>query len=530
MAATTGGFWTYDEMIRDIETHFTGKNVMLVIDCCYAGSVEHALTAYGPLRCTYVVLASQQADQVARGQWTVTMALNSVLHGAEAADRNGDGAISVAEIVSYTTDAVAMVKQDRMAIRLFGSLDTSEQFLKCDINGNPVACEKGVWAPRYAWAGVRNSSDNNELAPASVMFRHRDRVWLRGGKWTGQESCTVQEDEGSKILFFCENDQQNHIEAKELVYKYAFRNEGELGPGQQAYVKWEGGPVDASDQPPFLLPNWYPCSVIAVDGTAAEGDEIADADFALSLLSSLPGVDMQDPQTAALLDDMPKSTANLSVEVVDAESSRRWRMDTLATDLLPSDYFTPNSEVEDILSTEHCLQALKQAGVTLESEFRPGTRVICGPMPRWRSDPQVPHPGVVFDLTGKMTASSLAQLCNSAQNQYMHDSRGPSYCVSWDDAHQYSIVGSHLLKDSTGFLPEQWRTVPAAPVHASGGAAAVTFKKGDTVWLKGGPWTGKPNGWRGEVQRDVGDKVIFLCEDGEVYRESKARVCNYNIK
>lgn len=39
-ALSQDAYWTYAELVRDIERDFAGSNVMLVMDCCYAGSFE----------------------------------------------------------------------------------------------------------------------------------------------------------------------------------------------------------------------------------------------------------------------------------------------------------------------------------------------------------------------------------------------------------------------------------------------------------------------------------------------------------
>ena len=64
------------------------------------------------------------------------------------------------------------------------------------------------------------------------------------------------------------------------------------------------------------------------------------------------------------------------------------------------------------------------------------------------------------------------------------------------------------------------------------GAASVTFKPGDTVWVQAGRWKdeSKEGGWRGEVISDAGPKVDFLCEDGKRYTGIwKRKVCRYEV-
>lgn len=539
--ATSGAFWPYEELIRDIEQHFKGTNVMLVIDCCFAGSIQQALRTLAPLRCIYLAMASQQADQIARGHWTVTMAINSVLHGAAVADKDQDGSISVAEIVSFTADAVAMVKQDRMSVTLHGPLDTSQKFLNCDLNGQPVLTEKGVWAPLSSWCGIR-SSGTRPSDPTSVKLRHGDAVWLSGGVWEGNERCIVMEDEGSKILFQSE-DGNTHIESKTLITKCKFKG-NELAVGSVAFAKWEGATANNQGDlaSSWVLPNWYPCVVKALNGQAGVTVEL-----------KFPPDIVADPV------------------VLDATMGH----------LLPADYFRPSKEAEEIVAFEECLQALSQAGVSLGQQFQPGTRVVVAAAPRWSGDPEREHRGVVCSLeTGKLTRTALAQLCNSTRNRRLHDSEHESLCVSWDDEYQYSIVSVHLIEDAThwtraaptvqelteerkaslwGMFCRQTRqeqqatwqgltdiereflhnavnlfnkTQQATQQSAAQNDApyaSIVFKKGDIIWLKGGPWTtaDKPDGWRGVVQADAGQKVVFVCEDGQLYRESKSRVCRH---
>ena len=67
---------------------------------------------------------------------------------------------------------------------------------------------------------------------------------------------------------------------------------------------------------------------------------------------------------------------------------------------------------------------------------------------------------------------------------------------------------------------------PALEPEPLGEYQDATFCKGDVVYLKGGPYTGREEGWPCDVIEDLGDLLVVVShDDHRRYREAKTLVC-----
>ncbi len=102
---------------------FRGAAVMLTADCCYSGALDAEVMSR--LSAPAAVLASSDASEQSTGAWTFTDCLLDGIRGAAAADRNGDAAVTFADVAAHAEARLAYLDQQRSTAVTRGGFATS---------------------------------------------------------------------------------------------------------------------------------------------------------------------------------------------------------------------------------------------------------------------------------------------------------------------------------------------------------------------------------------------------------------------
>lgn len=108
---TTG--FSVDEVAALLRERFKGRRVMLLADCCYSGGLARAAAALGRAGFESVSLTSASSSNASTGNWTFTQTVIDSLRGDAIADRDGDGAVTLAELAAEVADAMRFRERQR---------------------------------------------------------------------------------------------------------------------------------------------------------------------------------------------------------------------------------------------------------------------------------------------------------------------------------------------------------------------------------------------------------------------------------
>lgn len=88
------------------ERRFRGKRVVLLADCCHSGGLAETARALGKAGIEAVALTSADASNVSTGNWTFTQTVLDALAGRPLCDRDGDGAVTLAELAEEARESL----------------------------------------------------------------------------------------------------------------------------------------------------------------------------------------------------------------------------------------------------------------------------------------------------------------------------------------------------------------------------------------------------------------------------------------
>jgi hypothetical protein len=110
--------WGLPEIAATLGRDFRGAAVLLTADCCYSGALSAEVM--DRLTVPAAVLASSDASEQSTGAWTFTDCLLDGVRGAAAADRNGDGRVTLADVASHAEGRLAYLDQQRSTVATRG--------------------------------------------------------------------------------------------------------------------------------------------------------------------------------------------------------------------------------------------------------------------------------------------------------------------------------------------------------------------------------------------------------------------------
>lgn len=102
--------WLMDSVPATIERHFRGSRAMLIIDCCYSGSLADAVAKHAK-RVAYACLASSLASESSTGNWTFTEGLLYGLRGLAFVDDDSNNAITLRELAAEIAESMAFAEE-----------------------------------------------------------------------------------------------------------------------------------------------------------------------------------------------------------------------------------------------------------------------------------------------------------------------------------------------------------------------------------------------------------------------------------
>jgi len=109
-----GEMWAVAEMYESIEKHFKGDTVLAMAGCCHSGALGEEMLALKTDK-AYATLSSSLSTQTSGMYWTFTETLISGFTGRPYVDSNGDGTVSLRELMAHSREEVAVFMQQEAA-------------------------------------------------------------------------------------------------------------------------------------------------------------------------------------------------------------------------------------------------------------------------------------------------------------------------------------------------------------------------------------------------------------------------------
>jgi hypothetical protein len=109
--------WPVPSAVNAIDDHFAGSHVLLLADCCYAGSLaDHLPRLRRPAG--VAALASSRASELSTGNWTFTEQIVAAFDGRAFSDADGSGVITLSELAGQVMATMAFAEDQRATFAL----------------------------------------------------------------------------------------------------------------------------------------------------------------------------------------------------------------------------------------------------------------------------------------------------------------------------------------------------------------------------------------------------------------------------
>jgi hypothetical protein len=194
-----------------LKKHFKGGRVLLMADCCHSGGLKTVAAELEKAGIKAASVTSAEASNLSCGNWTFTQAVLDSLRGEPLVDVNGDGVITLGELVGEVSAGMKYREQ-----QMFGH---SHHGVGPDFRLGPTdRSRKLTTAPK---GGLRpgsyvNAPDNGKHRPARIVG------------WGGGKYAVEFYDYSDKRVVHLPGDQLAPIHFK--TYKV----------GQELQVLWQG--------------------------------------------------------------------------------------------------------------------------------------------------------------------------------------------------------------------------------------------------------------------------------------------------
>jgi hypothetical protein len=155
---------TVKEIGETLATHFPGKRVIFLADCCHSGGLKTAGDILGKKGKEVIVLTSADSSNVSTGNWTFTQTIIDALHGDPLMDHNGDGVITLKELADEVAAAMRYRERQRYGYATYG-ITTEYRVVTVDVTRPHPPVTKGI----YAIGEYVLAFESGRLRPARII-------------------------------------------------------------------------------------------------------------------------------------------------------------------------------------------------------------------------------------------------------------------------------------------------------------------------------------------------------------------------
>jgi Caspase domain/RNA binding activity-knot of a chromodomain len=173
-----------------IKSSFKGKQVWLLADCCYSGTLMEEAKKISTTGKPVVTFTSSSSANISTANWTFTQTIIDCLSGLTVGDRNADGKISLAEVKSELFDAMKY-REKQLSGTVFYNVDEATPF-----NMVPVKTSTGIMKTEYIYI-----PQNNKFEPARVMVYNGNNVTGELYHYSDKATVTVPVAKTKSIAF-----------------------------------------------------------------------------------------------------------------------------------------------------------------------------------------------------------------------------------------------------------------------------------------------------------------------------------------
>lgn len=173
-----------------INGSFKGKQVWLLADCCYSGTLMEEARKISGTGKSVITFTSSSSSNISTGNWTFSQTMIDCFNGLPIADRNVDGKISLKEVKDELFDAMKF-REKQLSGTIFYNTDESTQF-----NLATVPVSPGTPKAEYIYV-----QQNQKFEPARVISYSGTNVTGELYHYSDKVSVTVPVSKTKPIQF-----------------------------------------------------------------------------------------------------------------------------------------------------------------------------------------------------------------------------------------------------------------------------------------------------------------------------------------
>jgi hypothetical protein len=114
--------WLVNTIPATIARCFRGTHALLLVDCCYSGSLAEAVAQQSG-RMAYACLTSSLASELSTGNWTFTEGLLAGLRGQAFVDGDSNSQITLQELAAQIIESMAFAEEQIATFAVSGGFD-----------------------------------------------------------------------------------------------------------------------------------------------------------------------------------------------------------------------------------------------------------------------------------------------------------------------------------------------------------------------------------------------------------------------
>lgn len=174
--STKGNGFNVTVVSEMINKFFKGKQVWLLADCCYSGSLIEEGKKIGASGKQVVTFTSSSSSNISTGNWTFTQTVIDCFAGLSFTDRNGDGKTTLGETSEELFDAMKY-REKQLSGTAFFNISESTPFSltlgKVSANVKPVEYIYIRLNNKFEPARVKSYSDDKV---SGELYRYSDKI------------------------------------------------------------------------------------------------------------------------------------------------------------------------------------------------------------------------------------------------------------------------------------------------------------------------------------------------------------------